>query len=71
MKIQKGQEGDNLKVRELVVGLEKLRLHRLDSLTQANQILIRNWLPIDTNPIMHTNDMRRSKGTYFQTMLLE
>ena len=53
------------KVRELVVGLEKLRLHRLDALTQANQILIRNWLPIDTNPIMHTNDMWRSKGPYF------
>ena len=71
MKIQKGQEGDNLKVGELVVSLEKLRLHLLDSLTQANQILIRNWLPIDTNPIMHTNDMRRSKGPNFQTMLLE
>ena len=65
MEIQKCQEGDDLKVRELVVGLEKLRLHRLDALTQANQVLIRNWLPIDTDPIMHTNDMWRSKGTHF------
>ena len=69
LEIEKGNQGQNFKIGQLVMTFEQFLLHLLHLLTQTDKISWSNRLTVNTNPIVNTNHVRRSKTSCLATML--
>ena len=68
LKIEKGYQGQNFKIGQLVMAFEQFLFHLLHLLTQTDKISWSNRLTVNTNPIVNTNHMRRGKTPCLATM---
>ena len=68
LEIEKGNQGQNFKIGQLVMTFDQFLLHLLHLLTQTDKISRGNRLTVDTNPIMNTNHVGRGKTPCLATM---
>ena len=68
LEIEKGNQGQNFKIGQLVMTFEQFLLHLLHLLTQTDKISWNNRLAVDTDTIMNTNHVGRGKTPCLATM---